>query len=605
MMLMKENTCRNGKRRSEVFFNRLKITTLINGFCLFLILVLFAPSLSAQSVKDLRKNIYGAKRKLRTEINRTKRDFRGINKALSSNKRTVDTAVDTTDMIEWSMKPYIPNSGMIHDYEHVFSFLHAKQEYTFSRDADLKSIAYDSVDNVFYKNIGSDYKLDDDVEVMGWHPHWMEDAYKSYNYKLLSIISYYSYDINPHTGSYWNPEIIDQLRNSSLPDSAAKYGTKTFISVTSLEKENNKIFLTNEMAKEQFIYEIIELLGEKEGKFSGIDLNFEEIDIANRDDFTHFIKELSVRLSNEGYSLILDVPYFNHDNVLDYNELKNHVMYFNIMGYDFSGENATYPGSISPLQALDTQPSLETSVNDFLNLGVSGQQIIMSLPLYGVTWDITNLEKGNISFFERSVPYYKIISNYNTEYHPYYDAFSSSFFYVINENGTKKMCWFENEISLDIKFQWAKGKNLKGIGLWALGYAQGAPEIWKSVADNYGADSLVVITPVETTLSGTYGIVKDIVRYKKVIGVGFLVFAGFIILGLVISLKDWRVREILFQKQSFRVIYTLLFVTLMILGVEWWWLNDTHWDLVIGLVIGAACVILINIIFSKYRKQLR
>jgi hypothetical protein len=135
--------------------------------------MLFTTTLSAQGVKSIRKNIYGAKRKLRTEINRTKRDFRGVNKALSSNKRTVDSSLDTTDMITWSMKPHIPNSGMIHDYEHVYSFLHAQQEYTFSRDKDLKSIEWDSVENVFYKNIGSDYKLDEDVEVMGWHPHWM------------------------------------------------------------------------------------------------------------------------------------------------------------------------------------------------------------------------------------------------------------------------------------------------------------------------------------------------------------------------------------------------------------------------------------------------
>ena len=79
--------------------------------------------------------------------------------------------------------------------------------------------------------------------------------------------------------------------------------------------------------------------------------------------------------------------------MFDYKALAGHVWYFNIMGYDFSGEHSAYPGSVAPINALTNQPSLETAVNDFLNLEISGQQIILSLPLYGVTWDVTKSGK--------------------------------------------------------------------------------------------------------------------------------------------------------------------------------------------------------------------
>lgn len=574
-------------------------------FSLFTVLFLLLTTISqSQGVNEARKSIYSARRKVMTEINRTKRDFRGINKVLSSSKRTVDSSVDTADVITWSMKPYIPNSGMIHDYQYVYGFLHAQQEYTFPRDHDLKSIHWDSINNVFYKNIGSERKLKENEEVIGWHPHWMGDSYKYYNYKLLSMISYYSYDINPNTGNYWNPEIIEQLRTSSLPDSAAKYGTKTLISVTSLGKENNQRFLGNDLAQEQFFHEIVELLNEKKGKFSGIDLNFEEIDPGDKYKFTHFVKQLSARLKSNDYFLILDVPYFNDGSVFDYKALSSYVKYFNIMGYDFSGDYSTYPGSISPLRALDTQPSLETAVNDFLNLEINSQKIILTLPLYGVTWDITNLEKGNVSFYEKSLPYYKVISNYETEYNPYFDALSGSFFFLIHDDATKKMCWYESDVSLDMKFQWIRNKNLKGVGLWALGYDQGAPEIWKAVANNFATDSLVAIQPATSKLSGPYGIVSDIVKYKKMIGIGFLIFSGFIILGFVISLTDWRVREILFQKQAFRIVYSFAFLVLAIIGIEWW-LEGSQWNITIGLVVGAVGVLLINLAFTKYRDVLK
>jgi len=575
-------------------------STLIIVFVL-LLLITNSSSLYGQ---DIRRKIYDVQRKAMTEISRTKRDYNAIKNLLSSSKRTVNSNVDTSNEVTWAKMPYIPNSGMIHDYKYTFSFLHSQQELTFKKDNDLKSIVWDSVNNLYYKNIGSKDTLDSQYEVIGWHPHWMGESYKNYNYRLLSMISFYSYDIDPNTGSSWNPEVIDQLKKSSLPDSAARYGTKTLISVTSLEKENNRIFLSDEYVQDQFIFEILSLLNETKGRFAGIDLDFEEIDPIYRDNFTHFVKKLNSRLRGDGYLLILDVPYFNDGNVFDFKQLKDHVTYFNIMGYDFSGAHSTYPGSISPLRSLDTQPSLETSVNDLLNLDVPGKQIILSLPLYGVSWNITNLKSGQASFYEESLPYYQIMSNYKTEYNPYYDPFSASFFFVVSENNKDKICWYENEISLQTKFEWIKAKNLKGVGLWALGYDQGAPEIWRGVSKSFGADSLSMID-YKSKLSGPYGIVKDIVRYKKLIGLAFIVFSGFVLLGFALSLKDWRVRQVLFEKQSFRTVYSLVFLILLMIGIKWFWYINSQWNILIGLVIGGGVVLLINILFTNYRRKLK
>ena len=75
-----------------------------------------------------------------------------------------------------------------------------------------------------------------------------------------------------------------------------------------------------------------------DGDFDGVDINFEQIPALYGDFFNFFIKKLSTRLQNGGYMLILDVPYFNDQNTLNYSELKYFVSYFNIMGYDFSGD---------------------------------------------------------------------------------------------------------------------------------------------------------------------------------------------------------------------------------------------------------------------------
>lgn len=571
---------------------------------LFLLTPLVSLNSYCQGVDEVRKGVYGVKRQVMREVNRTRRDVRQMDRLVSSKKRTVDPEADSGDVIKWTMSPYVPNSGMIRDYDFIYTFLHAKQEYTFRHDKNLKSLEYDSVNHIFYKNIGAGEKLEEGVEVMGWHPHWMNDSYKNYPYKMLSILSYYSYDINPNTGDASNPEVIDSLRNSSIPDSTLKYGTKLYLSVTSFGRHNNRKFLSDEQSREIFITEVLNLMNERKGAFSGIDLNFEAIDSVDSPKFTQFVKQLSSRLNVAGYDLILDVPYFNRHDIFNYEELSPHVLYFNIMGYDFNGEQSLFPGSMAPLHALEGGLSLETAVNDLLVLGIPGKKILLSLPLYGVVWDITDVERGGACQYKTSLPYYQIESQYGIDYNPFYDALSGSFFYIIENDQERLACWYENGTSLDLKFRWVRSKNLRGVGLWALGYDQASVDIWNAVQDVYGAE-LVQVQPVETRLSGPFGLAKEILLYKNIIGLGFLVFAGFVFLGFALSLTDWRVREVLFQQQSFRIIYSLGFLILSVVGIQWWWNRDTKWDIVVGLLIGGVGVFIINYIFTKYRDQLR
>ena len=154
-----------------------------------IIIVLMLPFLS--SGQDLRKQIMGAQRKVMKEVKRTNRDAKKVKKMFGSSKKTVDSSSDTADIITWSKAPYIPNSGMIHDYDYIYTFFHAQQEYSFKNDRSLKDIEWDSVENVFYNNIGAHDSIDTKYEVIGWHPYWMEDAYKYYNYDLLTMLSLY------------------------------------------------------------------------------------------------------------------------------------------------------------------------------------------------------------------------------------------------------------------------------------------------------------------------------------------------------------------------------------------------------------------------------
>ena len=99
-----------------MFRNKVSLPSRLKTLVFLTLVVLFAGSTFGQAGGSVRKGIYKAKRQLMTESNRTKRDIKQMKRALGSDKRSINPAVDTTDFIEWSKKPYIPNSGMIHDY---------------------------------------------------------------------------------------------------------------------------------------------------------------------------------------------------------------------------------------------------------------------------------------------------------------------------------------------------------------------------------------------------------------------------------------------------------------------------------------------------------
>jgi len=39
--------------------------------------------------------------------------------------------------------------------------------------------------------------------------------------------------------------------------------------------------------------------------------------------------------------------------------------------------------------------------------------------------------------------------------------------------------------------------------------------------------------------------------------------------------------------------------------LQWWWNSDRGWGVVIGLVVGSIGIAIINILFNRYRKELK
>jgi hypothetical protein len=193
------------------------------------------------------------------------------------------------------------------------------------------------------------------VIVWGWHPYYAGDAFRSYNFKLLTHVAYYAYELNPFTGGYQNFQAIFDFKNSELIPMAQKDSCKVLLTLSCHRSENAEIFFTSPRKVQQnLIDSLISVLDFAGG--DGIEINFEEIPNEYKEDFLEFVKELSFQLRehNNNFTIAMTLPLYDTEKVYDMGFLQNWVDVFIISGFNFHlRPGGVGKGALSPLFSDD------------------------------------------------------------------------------------------------------------------------------------------------------------------------------------------------------------------------------------------------------------
>jgi hypothetical protein len=105
----------------------------------------------------------------------------------------------------------------------------------------------DSLSNLDRGSFRVTKKIWDDSRTMvvfGWHPHWMGELYRSYDYQLFNVVSYYSYDINPDNGAPQNSDVMAGFLGSDFVSNAHDKGCSALLSITCHGEQNVMRFLS-------------------------------------------------------------------------------------------------------------------------------------------------------------------------------------------------------------------------------------------------------------------------------------------------------------------------------------------------------------------------
>lgn len=470
----------------------------------------------------------------------------------------------------------------------------------------LHSLTYDSTTELYTNQRMDKRFLREDTEVYTWYPYWMGDVWKSYDFNLISSISFLSYNIDPKTGSYLNPAQIKQWRETDLLDSAKIYKTKVLLSLALEGEENHFEFLKNEKAWTTTLDSIAVLLTERDA--DGIEVEFIDIpkDLGPKFlDFVAFLKEnLSYRFITKKLTLSLVIPAapdkFPFD---DLRKLDESVDLFIVKGMDYHEQDGTV-AAVAPLRNETAGgPSLENTLLTYLDRGLNAEKSILALPLYGSQWAGTfDPEEGFYTTnFERKVTLSEVNRVFQSKdsiykIEPTLDETSmTQYFFLEFQDNTSIEGWYDDSLTLSRKMDYALINKFKGVGLWALGYDLGKNEVWDVVAKKFTGNTVLIKDPIKELDGYPLRITSFFQTYKTIFVATFLLISLAIVIGLVIAFSDWRFRETILASQLYSSI-TLSFFCLLLIWIStiFGWLNSGTWGYILSFFAGAGIYYLVR-----------
>lgn len=312
-------------------------------------------------------------------------------------------------------------------------------------------------------------------EVMGFFPYWMLPVSDKIDIDAYTSVSLFGLTLNgngdivtKHDGlvdggwAMWKSTTLDQftkrLKSKRL---------KIFITIKSFDNSDIEKLVSSDDSQKRAIANIIEIVNER--SLSGVNIDFEYVGTATSEtkkDFTRFIANLRSELKKQVQGSELSVDTYlssgSDTGFFDVQLLEPLVDSIVVMGYDVH----TLKTAAGPVAPFEGSSGIVGYMQSYLDR-IPANKIILALPYYGYDW-VRNSDKS----FGYSILPYATIASQNLSPVYQWDLVSSTPFITYRQAGSSAshIIYFDNSRSLGIKYDYINNKNLKGLGVWAMGY---------------------------------------------------------------------------------------------------------------------------------------
>lgn len=207
----------------------------------------------------------------------------------------------------------------------------------------------------------------------------------------------------------------------------------------------------------------------------GINIDFENVYLKDKDRFTQFVRELTPLAHEQGLVISVDVTVRGGSEMwslfYDRKALGETVDYMILMGYDEHWASSPIAGSVASLSWA------EKGIIDIMTYDeVPASKMILGVPFYTRLW-AEEVVDGQVKVSSRALYMsgaQKIVEERGLT--PVFDEKSGQNYVSYEENGITYKMWLEDEQSMRARAETVKRLDLAGIASWRRGFE--TPNIW-------------------------------------------------------------------------------------------------------------------------------
>jgi len=340
--------------------------------------------------------------------------------------------------------------------------------------------------SIFMKNIGDKWAVYNSIPEFGadfasgakinltWHYIWKDTPDMSNVKKIegLNVVSPTWFTLANEKGD------LEERGSLSYSNWAHKNGYKVWALVDNqFNSDLTNGLLGNASAKAKFIDSLIS--NAKKYKLDGLNIDFENMYIKDKNAFTQFIKELSKQTKANNLVLSVDVSIIavnsNWSESFDRAALSEYVDYVALMTYDQHWGGSPVSGSVAQLSWVEQ--SLKRVLAE-----VPHEKLLLGVPFYTRLW-----KEEYVSGSSKPVVTSKAISMEEAEKTvaenkaaKIWDPASGQYYAEYKKGNVTYKIWLEDEKSMKLKAELVNKYRLAGIASWKYGLEK--PVIWDVIA---------------------------------------------------------------------------------------------------------------------------
>ena len=313
-------------------------------------------------------------------------------------------------------------------------------------------------------------------EVLGFFPYWMLPKEDEVDLTTVTSVSLFGLEIdgkgnivtngaNDATTGGWamwkDPKLDDFIAR------AKDQNISVYLTLKCFDSGNIESIAMSDMAQKTLINNAMYLVNSKNLK--GINIDFEYVGNPSdkvRAGFTQFITALNTEMKRQIPDSVLTIDTYlvsgSEKDIFDIPAVAKNSDALVIMGYDMH----TPLGGPGPVAAMGGDTNIVTYIDNYLKQ-VDSSKLILAVPYYGYDWPQTDASPS--ADMVKILPYAEI-ADQSQNLQLSWDDTSETPYFTYTDNGQQRIVHFDNVRSLGIKYDFINNENLRGVGIWALGY---------------------------------------------------------------------------------------------------------------------------------------